>query len=110
MQQHFIDNHWVAPASGEQIPVVDPSSGEIFDAIARGNQVDVELAVGAARRAYDGAWGRLSAAERGRLLMKLAQSLQDHHEELAQLEARDCGKPLKQARADATAIVRYFEF
>jgi len=110
MQHHFIDNRWVAPASGEQIPVVDPSNGEIFDAIARGNQVDVELAVGAARRAYEGAWGRLAAAERGRLLMKLAQSLQDHHEELAQLEARDCGKPLKQARADATAIVRYFEF
>jgi aldehyde dehydrogenase (NAD+) len=110
MHQHFIDNRWVEPASGEHIPVLDPSSGEVFDALARGNAVDIEHAVAAARRAYEGPWGRFSAAERGRLLMKLAHCLHEHHEELAQLEARDCGKPFKQARADAAAIARYFEF
>jgi len=110
MKQHFISNRWVPPASGESIAVVDPSDGVAFDAIARGNAADIDQAVRAARHAYEGAWGKLSAVERGRLLMKLAQTLQDHHEELAQLEARDCGKPLRQARADATAIARYFEF
>jgi len=110
MQQHFIANRWVAPSSGESIPVVDPSDGQVFDAIARGNAADIDLAVRAARSAYEGAWGRLSAAERGRLLNKLAQKMIDHAEELAQLEARDCGKPLKQARADAAAVARYFEF
>ena len=110
MKQHFINNRHVAPSSGESIAVIDPSDGQTFDALARGNAADVDLAVAAARRAYEGPWSRLSAAERGRLLMKLSLKLQEHHEELAQLEARDCGKPFKQARADATAIARYFEF
>ncbi|NUU01259.1 aldehyde dehydrogenase family protein [Herbaspirillum robiniae] len=110
MKHHFIDNRWVEPASGESIPVVDPSDGQVFESIARGNEADIDRAVKAARRAYEGAWGKLSAAERGRLMMKLSLKLQDHQEELAQLEGRDCGKPMKQARADAAAIVRYFEF
>lgn len=110
MQQHFIANRWVAPSSGESIPVIDPSDGQVFEALARGNAADIDLAVRAARSAYEGAWGRLTAAERGRLMYRLAQKLLDHAEELAQLEARDCGKPLKQARADAAAVARYFEF
>ncbi len=110
MRQHFINNRWAAPNGGDSIPVVDPSTGLIFDALARGNAADIDLAVGAARQAYDQVWSRTSAAERGRLLMRLSQKLQTHQEELAMLEARDCGKPFKQARADAAAIVRYFEF
>ena len=110
MKQHFIGNQWVAPSSGQTIPVIDPSDGQPFESLARGNASDIDQAVKAARDAYEGAWGRLSAAERGRLLQKLAQKMLDHAEELAQLEARDCGKPLKQARADAAAVARYFEF
>lgn len=110
MKQHFIDNRETPGASGEQIPVIDPSSGQQYDSIARGNAADIDLAVQAARRACDGAWGRLSAAERGRLLLRLAVKVQEHHEELAQIESRDCGKPTRQARADATALARYFEF
>ena len=48
--------------------------------------------------------------ERGRLLRKLSDALLAHHDELAHLEMRDCGKPVKQAKADATAVARYFEF
>jgi len=110
MKLHFIDNRWSEPASGEGIAVIDPSDGQVFETIARGNAHDIDRAVTAARRAYDNTWSKLSAAERGRLLMKLSLKLQDHQEELAQLEGRDCGKPMKQARADAAAIVRYFEF
>ncbi|MDV6321506.1 aldehyde dehydrogenase family protein, partial [Chromohalobacter sp. HP20-39] len=55
-------------------------------------------------------WGQLSPAERGRLLMRVALRLADHEEELTRLEARDTGKPMRQARADARAIARYFEF
>lgn len=110
MKQHFIGNQWVAPSSGESIPVIDPSDGQPFESLARGNARDIDQAVRAARAAHDGAWGRLSAAERGRLLQKLAQKMLEHAEALAQLEARDCGKPLRQARADAAAAARYFEF
>ena len=110
MKQHFINNRWVSPASGESIPVIDPSDGQVFETIARGNTADIDQAVSAARAAYEGEWGRLNAVERGRLMQKLAQTMSDHAEELAQIEARDCGKPLKQARADAAACARYFEF
>src|SRR6476619_713179 len=108
--QHFIANRWVEPASGQTLPMIDPSDGREFARIARGNTADVDRAVKAAEAARDGAWGRLSPVEKGRLLMKLGQAILDHHEELALLESRDCGKPLKQARADVTACARYFEF
>ncbi len=64
----------------------------------------------AARGAFEGAWGATSAAERGRLLFRLSQRVAEQQEALAQLECRDTGKPLKQARADAAALARYFEF
>lgn len=108
--RHFIGNEQVTPATGQTIPVVDPSDGGVFAYLARGNAEDIDRAVKAAIAARDGTWGKLAPADRGRLLMRLSQKLQDHSEELAQLESRDCGKPLKQARADAMACARYFEF
>ena len=108
--QHFIGNRWVAPAGGETLPMIDPSNGQPFAAIARGNAADVDGAVKAAQAARDGAWGRLAPAEKGRLLARLGRAILDHADELAFIEARDCGKPLKQARADAAACARYFEF
>ena len=106
----FINNRWEDPASRETIPVVDPSTGEMFTHIARGTAPDMDRAVAAARGAFEGAWGKMPAFERGRLLQKFSVSIADHHEELAQIEARDTGKPMKQARADITATARYFEF
>ncbi|MBI3373727.1 MAG: aldehyde dehydrogenase family protein [Betaproteobacteria bacterium] len=108
--QHFIGNRWIAPAGGETLPMIDPSNGEAFAAIARGNAADIDRAVMAAQGARDGAWGRLAPVEKGRLLARLGRAILEHAEELAQLEARDCGKPMKQARADAAACARYFEF
>src|SRR4051812_47271926 len=107
---HFIGNRLVPAVDGRTIPVVDPSDGSVFAHIARGNAEDIDRAVLAAQRARDGAWGRLAPVEKGRLLARLGLAILDHHEELAQLESRDCGKPLKQARADVTACARYFEF
>ena len=111
---HFIGNRWVASSTGQTIDVIDPSDGAPFAKIARGNAADVDAAVLAARGAlgefFDGAWGRMTATERGRLLMKLSYAVADHHDELARLESRTTGKPLKQGRADATALARYFEY
>jgi len=107
----FINNRWRPGASGKTIPVVAPAEGIAFASIAAGDGRDVDAAVKAARAAAEGgAWSRLSATERGRLLSKLAIAITDHAEELAQLEARDTGKPLKQARNDMIATARYFEY
>jgi aldehyde dehydrogenase (NAD+) len=108
--KHFVGGDWALAAGGESIDVIDPSDGQPFARIARGNAADVDAAVAAARRAYDGAWGLLSAAERGRVLYRLSMLVAARGEELAQLEARDTGKPLREARADAAALARYFEF
>ncbi|MCG8594126.1 MAG: aldehyde dehydrogenase family protein [Kiloniellales bacterium] len=105
----LIDNRWVETA--EKIPVIDPSDGQSFGEIAAGGPAEIEAAVEAARRAFDGgAWSRLTAAERGRLLSELGRAVTASAEELAGLEAADTGKPLSQARADMVACARYFEF
>ncbi len=101
---------WVAPAAAGTLPAVDPSDGQVFGSIARGGAEDVDAAVAAARRAFDGDWGAATAAERGRALARLGRLVEARVEELAELEAQDVGKPLGQARADARALARYLEF
>jgi len=107
---NFIANRFVASASRQTIPVIDPSDGAPFAALARGSAADVDAAVRAATKARDGQWRKLAPAERGRLLARLSQAIGDATTELALIEARDCGKPLTQARADVAACARYFEF
>lgn len=104
----LIGGRW-RPA-GAALPVEDPSTGEVFAEIGRGTAADIDEAVAAAEAARNGAWGRLTATERGRILTRIGLAVLDRAEELAHLEARDVGKPLKQARADALALARYMEF
>jgi aldehyde dehydrogenase (NAD+) len=111
MSTHFINNQRIDGSSGETIPVLDPSDGQVFAQLARGNAEDIRRAVKAARVAADGgSLGKLAPVERGRFLRKLADAIASHRDELATLEMRDCGKPVKQAQADAVACARYFEF
>jgi len=107
---HIIGRNFVPARPGETIPVIDPSTGETFGEIARGSAAEVDGAVASARAALDGAWGALTATERGRLMIRLAGLIRDHADELTALEVRDVGKPVRQARADALACARYFEF
>lgn len=106
----FIGGKWVAPQGGEFLKLENPSDGETIAQIARGKQADIDAAVAAAEQALVGDWGRMTAAERGRLLSRLGQIVLTKVEELARIEAADVGKPLKQARADALALARYLEF
>jgi aldehyde dehydrogenase (NAD+) len=108
--QVLIGGRWSPCAGGETLPLIDPSDGSLLAPIARGTAADIDAAVAAAQAALDGDWGRLAAAERGRLLLKLSARVADAADELAQLEARDVGKPVKQGRADALALARYLEF
>jgi aldehyde dehydrogenase (NAD+) len=112
--QNFIANAWTRPHGGETLPVVDPSTGEVFAEIARGDAHDIDAAVKAAQAAlgetFDGPWGKLSATARGRLMTRLANAVIERAEEIALLEARDTGKALKTARNDVIALARYFEY
>jgi aldehyde dehydrogenase (NAD+) len=108
--QVFIAGAWRDAAKGGRLPLEDPSTGEPIGEIAAGDASDIDAAVSAARGALAGEWGRSTAAERGRVLMAISRAVAERVEELAQLEAVDVGKPLKQARADALALSRYLEF
>ncbi|WP_422372056.1 aldehyde dehydrogenase family protein [Hoeflea sp.] len=109
-RQCLIGGRWIAARSGLTLPVEDPSTGREIGRIARGAADDIDAAVIAARMALAGEWGRMPAAERGRVLSKIGRAVEEHVEWLANLEAHDVGKPLTQARADARALARYLEF
>ena len=110
MQHNFIAGEPAACPGARSIPVIDPSDGLAFDAITRSTAADIDAAANAAHHCFNAVWQRFSAVERGRLLMRLSVKVSEHAHELAALEQRDCGKPTKQARADAAALARYFEF
>ncbi|RDI62789.1 aldehyde dehydrogenase family protein [Nocardia pseudobrasiliensis] len=108
----YIDGRFVPAATGRTFVTVDPSTGAHITEVAHAGPDDIAAAAGAARAALDGPWGRLPAAERGRLLTRLGELVERHGEELAVLEARDGGKPISVARAHdipaAAAQLRYF--
>ena len=106
----FIGGEWVLANGQETLPLENPSTGEILAHIPRGRAADIDAAVVAARAALDGEWGRMAAAERGRILTRIGHKVLERVEDLARLEALDVGKPLRQARADALALARYMEF
>ena len=118
--QTQIDRLWFDPAEmliggiwrpgSATLPVEDPSTGAGIGFIARGTSADIDAAVAAAQSARQGEWGRLTAAERGRILARIGRMVADRAEDLAFIEATDVGKPLKQAHADALALARYMEF
>ncbi|HMN76730.1 MAG TPA: aldehyde dehydrogenase family protein [Burkholderiaceae bacterium] len=109
--QLLIGGAWRGAAGGATLMLENPSDASALAPIARGAAEDVNAAVAAARAALDaGEWGRMAAAERGRLLARIGLAVAAQADELARLEALDVGKPLKQGRADALALARYLEF
>src|SRR5260370_5605871 len=99
-QPMFIGGKWVDSVSGKTFATTNPATGETICHVAEGDKADVNLAVKAARKALeDGPWARMHASERGRLLNKLADLVEENKEELASLESLDNGKPYSDAMA-----------
>src|ERR1700722_3090061 len=95
-QPLFIGGKWQDSVSGKTFPTTNPATGETICQVAEGDKADIDLAVKVARKAFDeGPWSKMSAAERGRLLNKLADLIEQNQEELAALETLDNGKPYK---------------
>src|SRR6202171_5049501 len=96
----LINGQWVNSTSGKTFPTINPATGEVITQIAEADAPDVDKAVAAARAAFEkGAWRKMTAAQRGNLMFKLADLIEKHADELAQLEALDNGKPYSVARA-----------
>ncbi|RQR51649.1 aldehyde dehydrogenase family protein [Burkholderia sp. Bp9140] len=106
----FIDGKWVSPKLGGTLEVINPASGKAFHEISAATAEDVDLAVGAARRAFNGEWPRMSGAQRAAYLRKIASRIRSRLDEIAELEVLDNGKPLPEAKWDITDAAGCFNF
>lgn len=106
----IVDGRELPAQSGETFPTLNPANGRELAPVARAQAADVDRAVAAARRAYEEVWSRVSPAERGRILARIAEAIAARAEELAVLETLDTGKPISQARTDVRVAARYFEY
>src|SRR6202050_875674 len=99
-QKLLINGKWVEAASGKTFASYNPATGEVLAHVAEGDREDIDRAVKAARAAFEtGPWSKMSPAARGKIIWKLADLIEKHAEEFAQLESLDNGKPLAVARA-----------
>ncbi len=108
----LIGGQWVPAASGACFDVVNPATGEVLARVAAGEKEDINRAVTAAAQAFEsGPWSKMTASERGKCLWRLADLLEEHLEEFAQLETLDNGKPLGVAMvADVPLAVDHFRY
>ena len=97
-KQLFINGEWRDAAGGQMIPVINPATEEVIAEVASAEQADVDAAVAAARAAFDGPWGKLSARERGKLIWKIGERLMERADEVARLETLHNGKPIFESR------------
>ena len=113
-QQHqlLINGEWVDAASGKRFDVVDPANGEVIATVAEGVSEDIDRAVRAARAAFEsGPWSRITASERGKLIWRLADLIEHHLDEFAEIESLDNGKPRAVAAvADVPLAVDLFRY
>jgi phenylacetaldehyde dehydrogenase len=111
-RQMLINGKWVDAASGKTFPTYNPATGEVLANVAEGDKEDINRAVAAARAAFDtGRWSKITPSQRGKMIWKLADLIEQHAEEFAQLESLDNGKPLAIARvADIPGTIDLFRY
>src|SRR5262245_25012511 len=94
----LIDGKWVESASGKTFDTVNPATGAVLATVAEGDKEDIDRAVAAARRAFDGPWSQMKPYERQALLLKLAALVEEHFDEFAVLDTMDMGAPITRTR------------
>jgi aldehyde dehydrogenase (NAD+) len=110
-KQMLIDGKWVDAASGKRFETHNPATGELLATVAEGDAEDINRAVAAARRAFEGPWSKVKPYERQALLLKLADLIETHFDELSALDTVDMGAPLSRTRAyrgRALGMLRYY--
>ncbi|MDM5336831.1 aldehyde dehydrogenase family protein [Fictibacillus enclensis] len=111
-KKFFINGEWVEAKSGKTFETLNPSTGEVLALVAEGGKEDIDLAVQAARKAFDtGYWSKMSAAKRSYLIYKLADLMEENKEELAQLDTLDNGKPIRETmNGDVPLAIEHFRY
>src|ERR1700680_4256024 len=90
----LIDGRRAPSVSGRTFESINPATEEVIATISEGNEIDVDHAVAAARRAFEGPWRTMRASQRGQILLRLVDLMKTHADEIASLESLDAGKPL----------------
>ncbi|GAC1535148.1 MAG: aldehyde dehydrogenase [Herpetosiphon sp.] len=108
--QLFIDGQFRDAGDGRTFDSYEPATGKVWTKVSEAGEADIDLAVKAARRAFDGPWGKTLGMDRARVMYRIAGAIEQHMDELAEVESRDNGKPLREVRAELANIVRYFEY
>jgi aldehyde dehydrogenase (NAD+) len=111
LKRMLIDGKWLEAASGKTFETFNPATGELLATVAEGDAEDIDRAVAAARRAFEGPWSRVKPFERQNVLLKLADLVDKHFEELADLDTLDMGAPMSRTRASrlrAVGMLRYY--
>ncbi|HEU0072301.1 MAG TPA: aldehyde dehydrogenase family protein [Alphaproteobacteria bacterium] len=107
----FVDGQNQGDQSAPTIDVINPSTAKTIKRITRGSEAEVDFAVRSARKTFeDKAWRRMPSAQRGQILVKIAEAIRKNEDLLATLESTDVGKPIAQARNDVRTTARYFEY
>ena len=110
-KQMLIDGKWVDAASGKRFESHNPATGELLATVAEGDAEDIDRAVAAARRAFEGPWSKVKPYERQALLLKLADLVEKNFEELSQLDTLDMGAPISRTRGNRLRVLgmlRYY--
>ena len=107
----YIDGKWLEAASGKTFDSINPSTGEVLASVAEGDAKDIDRAVAAARRAFNGPWSKFKPFQRQALLLKLADLVEQHFDELAALDTLDMGAPISRTKGNrlrALGMLRYY--
>jgi 1-pyrroline dehydrogenase len=104
-KEMFVGGEWVAGRSGETLPVVNPATGEVIAEIPRGSKEDVDRAVDAARKAFDEVWFDTTPGERATMMLKWADAIEAHAEEIGRLESENVGKPFSSVMVDEMPVM-----
>ncbi len=107
----LIDGKWVEAASGKTFQSLNPATGEVLADVAEGDQEDIDRAVQAARRAFNGPWSKFKPYERQQLLLKIADLVEQHFDELSQLDTLDMGAPISRTLGNnrrVLGMLRYY--
>src|SRR5260370_24886507 len=109
--KNYVNGEWLGGSSGETFAVYDLSTEEVIAQVAAAGSADVDLAVKAARAAFDGGpWSTTSAQDRGRVLFRLAEKIRQNSAMLAEIECRNTGKPIVEAEYDIADVATCFEY
>ncbi len=106
----FIGGQWVEAKSGRRFSTHNPATGELLAEVAEGDAADIDMAVAAARRAFEGSWSKWKPADRQRLLLKLADLVEAEIDQLAALDTLDMGAPITRTKSNkqrAVGMLRY---